>query len=200
LHQKVTKTHVFRRREMSKKSIGPQLPPGFGASISEDLSVNLQTPSISQGGSQISPQIGPTIPSSSSIGPKIIPSDAQIGPSLPSSVGPLAPPQNEDSDNSESEGGESFDGIELHDEDDLKESTLYGPALPPGFGQKKLLGPTLPPGGVPRIEESDEDDDDVVGPRLPGSSHDDAHWARKFEERAKRMRNKLQPKVTSKIL
>lgn len=180
---------------MSKKSIGPQLPPGFGASKSEDAPVDHEKPSISQGGSQISPQIGPSIPSSSSIEPKVIPFDNQVGPRVSSSIGPRPPLQFEDSNDSESDsGGESFDGIELHDEDDIKDSTLYGPALPPGFGQKKILGPTLPPGGVPKIEESDEDDD-VVGPRVPGSSHDDAHWARKFEERAKRMRNKLQPKV-----
>lgn len=177
---------------MSKKSIGPQLPPGFGASVSDDEDGPI--------GPILPPQIGPAIPPSTSIGPKIIPSDAQIGPQVPSSIGSRPPRQKEESEDSASDSGESFDGIELHDEDDLKESTLYGPALPPGFGQKKLLGPALPPGGVPKIEESEEEeDDDVVGPRVPGSSQDDAHWARKFEERAKRMRNKLQPKVTIEL-
>jgi len=119
-----------------------------------------------------------------------------IGPELPPGFGP---PAEVDSD----EEGSSDGGLELHDEEDLQTSTLYGPALPPGFGQKKVLGPAMPPstcGPSHHCEEEEEEDDGpLVGPAPPSDNPDAAHWARNLEERARRMREKLQPKVDSRI-
>ncbi|XP_059486263.1 GPALPP motifs-containing protein 1-like [Neocloeon triangulifer] len=157
---------------MSRKVIGPALPPGYGAPKEEEEDA----------------PIGPQIPS---VGPSI-PSGAKVGPDLPG----------RNSSSSDSDSEESFDGIELHDEEDLKSSSQYGPALPPGYGQKKVLGPTLPPGIIPgsKTEESDEDDSGIIGPAIPGSASDEAHWARIVEERAKRMKNKLTGSKDDKVV
>jgi len=88
----------------------------------------------------------------------------------------------------------------------------YGPSLPPHLlnqskpstNNTRILGPSLPagfslPAPVQRHSESDSDDDDVIGPRLPTQSLTAGQSvALDMEERARRMKDKLEGKDQQK--
>lgn len=96
---------------------------------------------------------------------------------------------------------------------------MYGPALPPHLlqkkkdgivpsqSQKRVLGPTLPKGYVPSASatpvleerESSESEEDgyIVGPTPSAEKIDEEEYRiRQFEYRAKKMKDKLQGKVS----
>lgn len=105
------------------------------------------------------------------------------------------------------------------EEDSGDEDDMYGPALPPHLLQKKkdgidpsqsqrrVLGPTLPMGYVPSAsampvpeeEESSESEEDgfIVGPTPSAEKIDEEEYRiRQLEYRAKKMKDKLQGKVS----
>lgn len=140
------------------------------------------------------------------------------GPSLPShvpkSTSKRKGDESEDSHNKASKVDTGNSEEESGDEDDM-----YGPALPPHLlqkkkdgiepsqSQKRVLGPTLPKGYVPSAStmpvpeegESSESDEDgfVVGPIPSAEKIDEEEYRiRQLEYRAKKMKDKLQGKVS----
>ena len=94
------------------------------------------------------------------------------------------------------------------DEEEEKSEASIGPKLPEGLcrGPKppseetsESYGPQLPPGLTQRVDEAppdEEDDDDVIGPVLPGQAGND-RASRQLEARAQKMRHQLDTEVTS---
>lgn len=94
-------------------------------------------------------------------------------------------------------------GFKQSKESDDEEGT-YGPSLPPGFKkpedseEEDCFGPPLPPGHI-REEVSSEEEGEIIGP-LPPSSSDMKNVktvAEQFEERATKMKDRLQGKDES---
>ncbi|KAG0326049.1 hypothetical protein BGZ99_010188 [Dissophora globulifera] len=159
--------------------IGPELPPHLQKSRAAAATHNKQDYDDGSGDDldNIVPSVGPS-----------------IGPSIGSSIGPSRPPPQEESVTTED----------------------FAPALPPELVEarriarekaqqasststsKRVLGPSLPSSvsiGSQRQYDEDDSDDDIVGPVLPSDLDREAlskqSRIREFEERAERMRKKL---------
>lgn len=87
-------------------------------------------------------------------------------------------------------------------EDDDDDDT-YGPSLPPGFkgvdeesDEDDSFGPPLPPGHKMQ-EVSSEEEGEIIGPLPPSAADGTSRQSivKQFEERSKRMKDKLEGKV-----
>jgi len=153
---------------------------------------------------------------------------SQIGPILPAHLqGNKSCSSSEDSSDDDSYGPKlPSDGCKGPDgrnnepaivkKDDASESESsdddYGPSLPPHLQNKqssnnsRILGPSLPASGYSLpgptrkdIESESDEDDDVIGPRIPSQGLTAGQSAAMdMEERARRMKDKLEGKNQEK--
>ncbi|RCN29401.1 hypothetical protein ANCCAN_24844 [Ancylostoma caninum] len=175
--------------EGSKKTIGPELPPGFGGDdCKEEVCYGPTMPLVEKDGEcETSPAlppkmvigpalppkkddfqetlIGPALPPKTDIGPAF-PQKMDIGPALPPnmSIGPALPPNMDI-------------GPALPPRMDDCEETLIGPALPPEIGDCQHFGPST---------SSSECD---IGP-LPAKELDDDQQAMEYVRRRLELESK----------
>ena len=209
--------HQDKSDEDCEDVCGPALPPGFDLKSDDSHTYGPTLPSAkgisSKEHEQKSETLGPTLGYNQK--------EDLYGPVLPTnckkteseSIGPALPPGFKTSD----DYGPALPPPSSNDRSDRtveNEASVMGPALPPGFIKSSqevdCYGPALPPSlQTPHMdsygpsasacsdEDSEDEEDDVMGPLPYTGPSIDSSAAEEFEKRAERMKDKILGKVMS---
>jgi len=191
--------------------------------VSKDKKIDKDSPSINKIENE-KKLVGTSLPSDFNNIPKKeeIKNDSTNNDNEKKFVGPVLPSflQNKDNESSDEDSNESNNDSSaligpslpssFNNENIEQNKKVVGPSLPPSFNnesteqKKRVVGPTLPPSvpnvEIKKVEEESESDDDIIGPLpiAPGQElteeEETQRIIREFEERADRMKRKLEGK------
>jgi len=134
-----------------------------------------------------------------------IPKEDNINNNEKGFVGPMLPSfmKNDNDENTETNNDNNSHIIGPTLNKPEQKSKIIGPSMPPSFNDDKIVGPSLPQNkSNNEIEKKEEesDDDDIIGPlpMAPGyeltEEEETQRIVKEFEERAERMKRKLEGK------